>query len=951
MRANTDRRLSRLAFPRRGRSPTFKLWAEHLESRVVPAATAEQIAQALDLPEDATVGPVSPRYRSSMEVRTESSTGAVLGFPSGRDEDFLILSTGEAADVPNLGSDRLDRVGDYDGAATSFTLKVPPVPAGQKQYLKLDYRYITSEVPTIPGLDPFTITANNITETRSADNPGPGSMETFSCEVPSSGTILVGLGIIDADYGPDPHTDYQGLHDSAALIDNVRFETEQLVYLNFDGGPVSGQSIGLSAATAGLTPFLLVRPDRAALINQIVSDVAGRYSGLTISFVTARPSAGTWMEVFITGNPEEIPVVSNNPLYRNPRSLQEFFEASTEAGHTLQNVEGISNDPPDIGNRDLGGQVVIFANKILRRYTDLGESEDVALKRLATVAAHEIGHNLGLRHEKNVNTASIMKQNTPLAPIAIFENTLNDLTDGYYDHATQQNARAYLIGVLGLRASGSYPSIHLLDPGQQLRFDLSTLKGRVFDLTIGITGPGSLSSTDAGEEGLLPKLVAVPDGSSLVELTLPVVYQNPRIIFYGSSRPGGPIDVFSGAAVDGQLRYQDAFVPLFTAPGQFNAAIPVSYGLPGQLTRIGTAAVSPAVGDRPVVVEPPLLPPARPLPAYAVAAGAGGGPVVRVFNPDGSEASSLFAYDPSFGGGVRVALADVTGDGVPDVVTGPGPGGSALVRVFDGVGGREVASFLAFEESFAGGVFVAAADLDGDGKAEVIVSPDQGGGPIVAVYRGSKLAAGIGGQDAQLARFFGIQDPDFRGGARPALGDVNGDGTPDLVVSAGFLGGPRIAIFDGRDFTTGTADPRKLVGDFFAYESSLRNGAFVTAGDVDGDGVADLAFGGGPGGAPRVRLFDGKALVAAAPFTSLDDIPTAQVANFFAGDTVLRGGVRLALRDADGDGKADLVTGSGDGEPSHVRVYRAATLLAGGTAPDQDLDPFGATLANGVFVG
>ena len=122
---------------------------------------------------------------------------------------------------------------------------------------------------------------------------------------------------------------------------------------------------------------------------------------------------------------------------------------------------------------------------------------------------------------------------------------------------------------------------------------------------------------------------------------------------------------------------------------------------------------------------------------------------------------------------------------------------------------------------------------------------------------------------------------------------------------------------------------------------------------MTGDGVAEVAFGGGPGGAPRVRLFDGTALLAAGPFTNLDEVGSAQEANFFAGDSDLRGGVRLALRDADGDGRADLVTGSGEGEASRVRVYLGPNLLANPTpAADQDLDPFGgAVLADGVFVG
>jgi hypothetical protein len=275
-------------------------------------------------------------------------------------------------------------------------------------------------------------------------------------------------------------------------------------------------------------------------------------------------------------------------------------------------------------------------------------------------------------------------------------------------------------------------------------------------------------------------------------------------------------------------------------------------------------------------------------------------------------------------------------------------GGGPAVVILDGKTGAEVVSFLAFESSFTGGVFVAAADLNGDGKAEVVVTPDRGGGPVVAVYDGAALTSGKAGQ---LARFFGIDDPAFRGGARPALGDLNGDGAADLIVSAGFLGGPRVAVFDGQA-VAGGGSPVKLLPDFFAFEDTLRNGAFVAAGDVTGDGIADLAFGGGPGGAPRVRLFDGQALLAAGPFSNLDAVPAAQRANFFAGDSSLRGGVRLALKDAAGDGRADLVAGSGEGEPSRVRVYLLFRLLTElNPSVGQELDPFGAVLADGVFVG
>jgi hypothetical protein len=307
---------------------------------------------------------------------------------------------------------------------------------------------------------------------------------------------------------------------------------------------------------------------------------------------------------------------------------------------------------------------------------------------------------------------------------------------------------------------------------------------------------------------------------------------------------------------------------------------------------------------------------------------------------------------PGYAGPVRGVSADLNGDGLPDVVSAAGPGGGSAVRIDLGLPPDVQPTALtapitlqAFEASYTGGVFVAVGDIDGDGRAELVVSPDQGGGPRVRVFALT--------DDGPVERdnFFTLDDPAFRGGVRPAVADVNGDGLADLIAAAGFGGGPRVAVFDGAGLLRGAAAPPNLVNDFFAFPGAdaerLRNGAYVAAGDLTADGKADLVFGGGPGGGPRVLVLDG-AMVLADPAAA----HAAPVANFFAGSDAARGGVPVAVKDADGDGGQDLLAGSGAGEASRVRVYTATTILSSPTpAADQEFDPFDAVLADGVFVG
>src|SRR5262249_19049371 len=144
-----------------------------------------------------------------------------------------------------------------------------------------------------------------------------------------------------------------------------------------------------------------------------------------------------------------------------------------------------------------------------------------------------------------------------------------------------------------------------------------------------------------------------------------------------------------------------------------------------------------------------------------------------------------------FRGGVRVATGDVTGDFADDIICAAGPGGGPHVKVFDGATGALVREFFAYDANFAGGVNVAAGDVDRAGKADVIAGTGAGTAHV-KVFDGATGA---------LVREFFAYDPAFQGGVWVAAGDVDADDFADVVTGAGPGGGPHVKVFRGTDLS------------------------------------------------------------------------------------------------------------------------------------------------------
>lgn len=219
----------------------------------------------------------------------------------------------------------------------------------------------------------------------------------------------------------------------------------------------------------------------------------------------------------------------------------------------------------------------------------------------------------------------------------------------------------------------------------------------------------------------------------------------------------------------------------------------------------------------------------------------------------GQVLNQLLPYGAGFHGGASVAVGDVDGDGVSDVVIGAGRGGGPHVFAYSGTDGRELFGFFAYEPTFTGGVTVAIGDADDDGRNELVVGAGPGGGPRVRVFHAD---------DQSLVRDFFAYEPTFDGGVTVAVGPAG------VIVGTGPGGGPVVKVFDGR---TGDA-----TGAFLAYADTFRGGVNVAVGEED-----EIVTGPGAGGAPNVRGFDSRTGEA--------------LRGFFADDPTTSGGATVAL--------------------------------------------------------
>jgi uncharacterized repeat protein (TIGR01451 family) len=245
-------------------------------------------------------------------------------------------------------------------------------------------------------------------------------------------------------------------------------------------------------------------------------------------------------------------------------------------------------------------------------------------------------------------------------------------------------------------------------------------------------------------------------------------------------------------------------------------------------------------------------------------------PLVRVIDPNTGvdRITPFFAYEPKYRGGVRVYGADVTGDGIPEILTAPGQGRPGEVRVFsrDGTPLPQY-NFFPFGASYRGGVEIAVGSITGLGTTEIVAGQNRGG--LARVFT---VNPGVGVNSAAIRQVqpFGAA---YRSGVMVATADIGTfsgktltSSSPDGISEMVFGSGPGSQA-TVREYNGVSAKP-VLVNAFNAIAKGYSRGVSV-ARLPGASGAADgVLVSAGPQGGSKVQTFRGISKIPAASFAA-----------------------------------------------------------------------------------
>ncbi len=262
-------------------------------------------------------------------------------------------------------------------------------------------------------------------------------------------------------------------------------------------------------------------------------------------------------------------------------------------------------------------------------------------------------------------------------------------------------------------------------------------------------------------------------------------------------------------------------------------------------------------------------------------------PFIDITDLQGNSRAKILAYDRNFRGGVQVATGDLNHNGNDEIIAAPASSREADIKIFDHTG-KFLRHFLAYPKNFQGGVTITAADLNSDGKYEIITAPARGHFGEVKIFTGEGI----------LLRSLTAFPAQVSDGAVVTVGNVFGSLEPEIIVGTVKGHTPQVKIFtvSGKLLSSFTlkerfnglristldidANPRRQTAEilitgqsgtakavitdfrgmtrrrFEVYLPSFTGDVQTTTADINQDGLKEIISFPGLGGGPHIKFFD-----------------------------------------------------------------------------------------------
>ena len=190
---------------------------------------------------------------------------------------------------------------------------------------------------------------------------------------------------------------------------------------------------------------------------------------------------------------------------------------------------------------------------------------------------------------------------------------------------------------------------------------------------------------------------------------------------------------------------------------------------------------------------------------------------------DGQTLFTVYPYTVSYMGQLRLTIADINADGKKEIIVAPNNGQKQPIKIYSLNGDQMGVNWYPFGNKYNGGYSIGVGDIDGSGKQKIVVGSGVG----------VKAELTIFSTDLKKIKAIPVFDKRFKGGVLLGMGDINKDGKSEMVIAPQTGRVPSIQVLNGLG--------KQVYKEFKPFSKFVTTPIdLLQVGDIDGDGLREI---------------------------------------------------------------------------------------------------------------